>query len=67
MIPNTGPGPILVLPALLLDIIHSADKWGKGGNGGRIDPFTDVYDVSLLRTTNFGVDAEFASFSSFLS
>ena len=67
MIPNTGPGPILVLPALLQDIINSADKWGKGGNSGRIDPFADVYDVSLSRTMDFGIGAEFASSSSFLS
>ena len=36
---------ILVLPTLLQDIIDSADKWG---DEGRIDPFAEIYDVSLL-------------------
>ena len=36
----------LVLPTLLQDITEEADKWGKNG---RIDPFTDIYDVSFLR------------------
>lgn len=33
----------LVLPTLLQDITNKADKWG---DSGRIDPFTDVYNVS---------------------
>ena len=36
---------ILVLPTLLQDIIDRADKWG---DEGKIDPFTEIYDVSLL-------------------
>jgi hypothetical protein len=38
--------PHLVLPTLLQDIIDKADKWGNDGKSGRIDPFTEVYDVS---------------------
>jgi len=37
---------IPVLPSLLEDIIDKADRWGDGGTTGRIDPFTEVYDVS---------------------
>ena len=40
----------LVLPTLLQDIIDRADKWG---DEGRIDPFTEIYDVSLLRDVPF--------------
>ena len=38
----------LVLPTLLQDIASRADKWGGDGNAGRIDPFTEIYDVSLV-------------------
>ena len=34
---------ISVIPALLQDIIGNADKWG---NSGRIDPFSEIFDVS---------------------
>jgi hypothetical protein len=38
---------------LLQDIIDEADKWGNGGKTGRIDPFTDVFDVSLFCGMSF--------------
>ena len=38
----------LDLPTLLQDIFNVADKWGNDGQSGRIDPFTEVYDVSLF-------------------
>jgi len=38
----------LVLPVLLQDISKMADKWGNGGKNGRIDPFTEIYDVSYF-------------------
>ena len=38
----------LALPTLLQDIIDGADKWGNGGKTGRIDPFTEIYDVSIF-------------------
>jgi len=43
---------ISVLPSLLEDIIDRADKWGDHGKTGRIDPFTEVYDVSLCLETS---------------
>ena len=45
---------ILVLSTLLQDITDKADRWGDNGKVGRIDPFTEVYDVSLLETYNLG-------------
>ena len=36
-----------VLPTLLQDITNKADKWGNDGKNGRIDPFTEIYDVSF--------------------
>jgi len=33
---------------MLQDIIDKADKWGNGGKSGRIDPFIEVYDVSIF-------------------
>lgn len=42
---------ILVLPTLLQDIIDRADKWG---DEGKIDPFTEIYDVSLIGNGHFG-------------
>jgi len=48
MISNIGPVSFLVLPTLLQDISNKADKWGNDGKNGRIDPFTEIYDVSYL-------------------
>lgn len=45
---SIGLIPISVLPALLQDIIDETDKWGNDGENGRIDPFTEINDVSLL-------------------
>ena len=42
---------VLVLPTLLQDIIDGADNWG---DEGKIDPFTEIYDVSLLGNAHFG-------------
>ncbi|KAF9644106.1 cytochrome P450 [Thelephora ganbajun] len=39
-----------VLPTLLQDIIGKADKWGNDGKNGRIDPFTEIYDLVFLMT-----------------
>ena len=58
---------ISVLPSLLQDITDRADKWGDHGKTGRIDPFTEVYDVSLSPETylvlglglNFPLSAHF--------
>ena len=44
---------IPVLPTLVQDIIVRADKWGADDKNGRIDPFTDIYDVSLFLETPF--------------
>ena len=33
---------------MLQEVIDRADKWGDDGRTGRIDPFTEVYDVSPL-------------------
>ena len=44
---------ILVLPTLVQDITDRVSKWGNGGKTGRIDPFTDIYDVSLLQNVIF--------------
>ena len=49
LITIVGLIPYLVLPTLLQDIIDKADKWGNDGKGGRIDPFTEIYDVSCPR------------------
>ena len=38
---------VLALPTLLQDIVGKADQWGHRGESGRIDPFAEVYDVSL--------------------
>jgi len=40
-----GLNSISVLPTLLQDIVDRADKWGNDGKNGRIDPFTEIYDV----------------------
>jgi len=44
---------IQVLPALLQDITDQADKWGNDDRAGRIDPFTEVFDVSLFHRMSF--------------
>ena len=41
---------ILVLPTLLQDIANRADKWGNDGKTSRVDPFTEIYNVSLAGT-----------------
>ena len=58
---------ISVLPTLLEDITNEADKWGNGGKDGRIDPFTEIYDVSFVRHCFSEIGAEFVPFSSSLS
>ena len=55
---------ILVLPTLLQGIVDKADKWGNGGKNGIIDPFSEVYDVSIFATyapfcTKFPLSARF--------
>ena len=30
---------------MLQDVVDKADKWGDDGTAGRIDPFTEVYEV----------------------
>ncbi|KAF9644109.1 hypothetical protein BDM02DRAFT_3190905, partial [Thelephora ganbajun] len=39
-----------ILPTLLQDVIDKADKWGNDGKNGRIDPFTEIYDLVFLMT-----------------
>ena len=46
LILSIGLTPFSVLPVLLRDIIGEANKWGDSGKSGRIDPFTEVYNVS---------------------
>jgi hypothetical protein len=62
---------LLVLPTMLQDIIDKADKWGSDGKSGRIDPFTEIYDVSCsfrnVCTLFYGIRVYFAFFSSFSS
>ena len=53
LISNTVLISTLVLPTLLQDTIDRADKWGDDGRIGRIDPFTEVYDVSLFGNVHF--------------
>lgn len=48
MISNIDLVSTLVLPTLLQDITEKADKWGNDGKTGRIDPFTEIYDVSFF-------------------
>ena len=38
----------LALPKLVQDITDKVAKWGKDGKTGRINPFTDIYHVSLF-------------------
>ena len=42
----------LDLHTLLQDTTNKADKWGVDSKSGRIGPFTEVYDVSLLYGTS---------------
>jgi len=44
---SVGLDSMIVLPTLLQDIVDKADRWGDDGKNGRIDPFTDIYDVKL--------------------
>ena len=53
MVSNTGLVSCLVLPTLLQDISNRADKWGNNGKNGRIDPFTEIYDVSFFCSIGF--------------
>ena len=46
---------ILVLPTLLQDITGMADKWGSDGENGRIDPFVEIFEVSISLATRFSV------------
>ena len=55
---------IPVLPTLLQDIIHKADKWGDDGKSGLINPFTDVFDVSISMETHDSVLSPLFSLSS---
>jgi len=48
MTPSIGLISISVFPLLVQDIANRMDKWGDGGKTGRINPFTDVYNVSLF-------------------
>ena len=48
LVPGVGLISVLALPTLLQDIVGKADQWGHRGESGRIDPFTEVYDVSLV-------------------
>ena len=41
-----------VLPVLQQDIFDTANKWGSSG---RIDPFTDIYNVGPLRGRKFSL------------
>ena len=36
-----------VPPTLPQDIVNAADKRGDDGKAGRIDPFVEIYDVSV--------------------
>jgi len=67
MITNTDLASRLDLPTLLQDIFNKADRWGNDGKSGRTDPFTDVYDVSLITAYVFRIGVEFVLFSSFSS
>lgn len=47
--PNLLIYPLLeVFPTLVQDIIGMADEWGNNGESGRIDPFVEIYDVSVF-------------------
>ena len=69
LIPSAALISISVFPSLVQDVIESMDKWGDDGTAGRIDPFTEVYDVSLPfgNVDHSGTDVESSSFSSFSS
>lgn len=40
--------PTPVFPTLLQDIFGKVEKWGVDGQSGRIDPFTEIRDVSIF-------------------
>ena len=42
---------LLVSMTLLQDTIAKGDKWGNDGEGGRIDPFIEIYDVRTFSKT----------------
>lgn len=44
-----------------------ADKWGNNGKTGRIDPFVEIYDVSVFLGMSARLCAEFFFHSSFSS
>ena len=48
MISNICLLSTLALPTLLQGIANKVDKWGNGGKNGRIDPFTDIYEVGFF-------------------
>ena len=64
--PNISLISISVFPLLVQDVADRMDKWGDDGMAGRIDPFTEVYDVSGFFGTTYclGQRREFL-FSSF--
>jgi len=47
-ISNIGLISTSALPTVLQDVTDKADKWGDHGENGRIDPFTEIYDVSFV-------------------
>ena len=65
--PGVGLISVPALPTLLQDIIGKADQWGHRGESGRIDPFAEVYDVSLATRTLAGFRAKPLPSSSFSS
>ena len=50
------PISIPVLPTLLQDVIDRTNKWAGDGITGRIDPFTEVHDVSFPSETGIVVE-----------
>lgn len=44
---------VSALPKLLQDIVGKADRWVNDGKAGRIDPFTELYDVSYSYSARF--------------
>jgi hypothetical protein len=41
-----------VVPTLFQDVTAKADKWGNNGTSGRIDPFTEIFEVSISLPTH---------------
>ena len=52
-ISSIGLTSALVLPTLLQDVIEKTDTWGNYGKTGKIDPYTEIHDVSRSRCTLF--------------